>query len=653
MSARNQHIFIFSGKNFLPQIIIKLLRRTNARGLFAYAHDIFMTALSFGVAVYLRLGDEILWYPRERLLIGCVTLTVIGAVIYWRSGLYRGIWRYASIPDLTAIAKAVSLTILVFLLVMFVWIRLETLPRSLPFINWLVLMALLGGPRLVYRMVRDRRFDVKPLSRGKRRIPILLAGAGDGAELFIRSLARSGDAEYRVVGIISETSKRVGQQIHGVPVLGTLDQLTQVIDDLKRGGDKPQRLILTKEAFDGAVVRQLFNLANELGLSMARVPNVTEFRSGDPDKIEIRPIDVEDLLSRAQASFDRNAMQSLIEQKRVLVTGAGGSIGSELVRQITAFDPSEIWLLDSSEYALYQVDLEVAEKRPSLRRHAVLADVRTVTRIEQIFSAFKPQLVFHAAALKHVPMVEQNCCEGVSVNVMGTVIIANACVLHGVSTLVQISTDKAVNPTNIMGATKRVAEQYCQALDLDRNGNSGTTFVTVRFGNVLGSTGSVVPLFQKQLQNGGPLTVTHPDMMRYFMTIREAVELVLLASTKTNSGGRKDGTIFVLDMGEPVRIIDLAEQMIRLAGFEPGNGIDIKITGCRPGEKLFEEVFHSSEEIVQTDTDGLLLAAPRATAIEELRLALDELTAICESNDESAVRRMLSDLVPEAKLERL
>jgi FlaA1/EpsC-like NDP-sugar epimerase len=637
----------------LSQFSTKFLKRTNARGFVAYAHDIFMTAMSFGISVYLRLGDEIQWLPRDRLLVGCGTLTVIGAVVYWRAGLYRGIWRYASIPDLTAIAKAVSLTILIFLLAMFVWSRMETLPRSLPFINWFVLMALLGGPRLVYRMVRDRRIDMKNLADGKRRIPILLAGAGDGAELFIRSLARSGDTEYQIAGIAAETSRRVGQQIHGVPVLGTLDQLPQVIEDMKSGGNKPQRLILTKDTFDGAIVRQLFDQANELGLSMARVPKITEFRSGDPDNVDTRPIDVEDLLSRPQASLDRSAMRALVAQKRVLVTGAGGSIGSELVRQITAFGPSEIWLLDSSEYALYQIDLELAEKQPAMPRRSIMADVRSVQRVEQVFAAFKPELVFHAAALKHVPLVEENCAEGVSVNVMGTTNIADACVRHGVSVMVQISTDKAINPTNIMGATKRVAEQYCQALDLERGEQAGTNFVTVRFGNVLGSTGSVVPLFQKQLRNGGPLTVTHPDMTRYFMTIREAVELVLLASAKAEPGGKQDGAIFVLDMGEPVRIMDLAEQMIRLAGFEPGSSMDIEITGCRPGEKLFEEIFHGSEGIVQTETDGLLLAAPRATSIEELKPALDELTSICEQGDETAVRRMLSKMVPEAQLERL
>lgn len=621
--------------------------------MIAYAHDIFMTALSFGISVYLRIGEGIQWLPRDRLIVGCVTLVVIGAVVYWRAGLYRGIWKYASVPDLTAIAKAVSLTLLVFLLVMFMWTRLETLPRSLPFINCLVLMALLGGPRLAYRIVRDRRIDFTGLADGKRRIAILLVGAADGAELFIRSLSLSKNTEYRVAGIIAEKPQRVGQQIHGVPVLGTLDALPQIVDEQARRGDKPQRLILTRNTFDGSVVRNLFDQASALGMTIARVPDITEFKTGDPDDVEIRPIDVEDLLGRPQTTLDLGAMKALVANKRVLITGAGGSIGGELVRQISTFAPAKIGLLDSSEFALYQIDREVTETHPELQRFTVIADVRDTVRVEQTFSEFDPELVFHAAALKHVPLVEDNCCEGVTTNVFGTVNVADACVRHGVETMVQISTDKAINPTNVMGATKRVAEEYCQALDMGQDqGESGTTkFVTVRFGNVLGSTGSVVPLFQSQLRRGGPLTVTHPDMTRYFMTIREAVELVLLASAMAMPASEQHGKIFVLDMGEPVRIIDLAEQMIRLAGFEPGNGMDIEITGCRPGEKLFEEVFHGSEQIVQTDTEGLLLAAPRAASVEDIRVALGELAILCEQNDKLAVRHKLSILVPEAELE--
>ncbi len=625
-----------------------MLRRINARGMIAYAHDIVMTALSFAIALYLRIGSDIFLLSPDNLYLGASTLVCTGAVIYWYTGLYRGIWRYASIRDLAALARAVSLTLLIFILVMFLWTRLEDLPRSLPLINWLVLMAMLGGPRLAYRIVRDRRLEFKNMPDGKRRIPVLLVGAGDGADIFIRSLSRFGNSQYRVVGILAEKDRRVGQQIHGVSVIDTLENLPRAISSMSKTDEKPQRLILTTDSFDGALVRRLFDQATELGLTIARMPDVTEFKSGDPDKIEIRPIDVEDLLGRPQANLDREAMASLIKGRKVLVTGAGGSIGSELARQISAFEPAVITLLENSEYALYTIDMEVSVNHPALDRQPVITDVRDALRLEQVFSQFKPELVFHAAALKHVPLVEENCCEGVATNVFGTINVADACVRHGVMTMVQISTDKAINPTNVMGASKRIAEQYCQALDIANHGDTLTNFVTVRFGNVLGSTGSVVPLFQKQLEKGGPLTVTDVEMTRYFMTIREAVELILLASSKSRPGSNEDGKIFVLDMGEPVKILDLAQQMIRLAGFEPDVDIPITITGLRPGEKLFEEVFHAGENHIQTQSESIFLAAPRVTAMDEIRHMLGKLQAGCKAGDENTVRTLLAEMVPEA-----
>ena len=612
-----------------------------------------MTWASFGISIFLRLGTHSKWYLDEFLLPAGGALTLIAAIIYWRMGLYRGIWRYASVRDLTVLTKAVSLVILIFVMVMVVATRLEDLPRSVFLINWLVLLAMLGGPRLAYRIARDHRLDLKDAPNGKRRIPVLLAGAGDGAELFLRALSQGGAAEYRVERILSEKPQRVGQQIHGVRVMDTLENFPRTVARLELQGEKPQRLILTKDDFDGATVRHLLDQCRDLGIKLDRIPRMTEFRSGNPDEVEVRSIDVEDLLGRPQATLDKQAMQNFIEGRRILVTGAGGSIGSELVRQILAFGPSDIGLLELSEFGLYQIDQEASYQAPDVNRRSLIVDVCKSERVNQIFADFLPDVVFHAAALKHVPLVEENCCEGVSTNVFGTVNIADACIRYGVKTMVQISTDKAINPTNVMGASKRIAEKYCQALDLDRGGAEGTNFVTVRFGNVLGSTGSVVPLFQKQLVNGGPLTVTHPDMTRYFMTVREAVQLVLLASAKATIGAEQDGKIYVLDMGEPVRIMDLAEQMIRLAGFEPGKDIKIEITGCRPGEKLFEEILHDSENVIQTNTNGLLLAAPRTAQIDEIRTALEGLLSECKMNNESMVRQKLTELVPEANLEPL
>ena len=613
----------------------------------AYAHDIVMAAISFALSLYLRLGAELFEKSVDWLLVGTILFTVVCAAAFWFMRLYRGIWRYASLNDLLAITRAVTLAILVFLVLMFLWTRLEQVPRSLPFINWFVLIALLGGPRFLYRLIKDRRFVLSLENGGQRRIPVLLVGAGDAAELFIRATSRSGGADYQVVGIVAEQPANVGRHIHGIEVLGTTEGLTAVVKELDARGDRPQRLILTKDDMDGAKVRTLLDGATEAGMTMARLPKLTDFKSGISDKMEIRPVAVEDLLGRPQTTLDRSALSTFIKGRRILITGAGGSIGAELVRQISDLAPAELILLDNSEFNLYSVELALAESHPALERHAIIGDVRDRERIGGLFAAFRPELVFHAAALKHVPLVETNPFEGVATNVTGTVNVADACVEAGVAAMVMISTDKAVNPTSVMGATKRIAEQYCQALDLVRRGTDGTRFITVRFGNVLGSTGSVVPLFQRQLAQGGPLTVTDPDMKRYFMTVSEAVALVLQASAHGSRDAEHGGKIFVLDMGEPVRILDLARQLIRLAGLRPDDDIKIEIIGPRPGEKFSEETFHGGEIPVPTETKGVLLAAPRPGDHRELSRTLGLLAEACARSDADKVIEILHELVPE------
>lgn len=626
-----------------------MFARISAKGAIAFAHDIVMAALSFAVAVYLRVGDVIYVYSADLLLRGTITFTVIAALVFWFMGLYRGVWSYASLTDLVAIARATTLVLLIFLAVMFLWTRLDGLPRSVPFINWFVLMALLGGPRFIYRLIRDGGFRLQPGTR-PRRIPVLLVGSGDRAELFIRAVSRPRDAAYRVIGIVSERAARIGRVIHGIEVLDTVENLSDVVRRLAKKGHRPQRLVLTSESLDGAQVRRLFDEAASLGMTLARVPRLTDFRSGVEDKVEIRPVAVEDLLGRPQMPLDRDAMAGLISGKRVLVTGAGGSIGSELVRQICGFGPRKLVLLDSSEYALYQIDQEVSEGHGEIPRLAVIADVRDETKLRRLFDNQKPELVFHAAALKHVPLVEANPFEGVMTNVIGTANVARVCRETGVSVMVLISSDKAVNPTNIMGATKRIAEQVCQSMDLESakaGGKTATRFVTVRFGNVLGSTGSVVPLFQRQLAAGGPLTVTHPDMTRYFMTIREAVELVLEASALGAARADYAGRIFILEMGEPVKILELAQQMIRLAGLHPNDDVEIEIVGLRPGEKLSEELFHTNESLVETPYAGIMVAEPRSADFEAIGKSISDLTAASRRADESELVNAIAILVPE------
>ncbi|OEJ64141.1 nucleotide sugar dehydratase [Magnetovibrio blakemorei] len=615
--------------------------------MIAFGHDIIMAALSFGISMALRLGD--LGNPlRDTVLLsGTAAFTATAAVVFLSLRMYRGIWRYASTTDLVTLAKAVSILILIFSFEMFFFFRHEGLPRSVPIINWFVLLAMLGGPRFLYRMIKDRRYGWHLDLSATPKIPVLLVGAGDEAELFIRDAARSKTASYRPMGIIAESSNRVGRHIHGVEVLGTLTDIKQVLTGLN-GENRPRRLVLTKDTLKGSSVRELLELAQNFGMTMARMPRVDDLQSdGENQELRIRPIAIEDLLGRPQQPLDRDAMTALAQNKRILITGAGGSIGSELVRQLAEIGPKELVLVENSEFALYLVDRELAERHPALTRHAVIADVRDRTRIDQVFAHYKPELVFHAAALKHVPLVEDNVFEGMRTNAIGTRNVADACVAAGVDVMVMISTDKAVNPTNIMGATKRIAETYVQALDLKRGADNGTRFVTVRFGNVLGSTGSVVPLFQKQLQAGGPLTVTHPDMTRYFMTIREAVELVLQASALGASNHASNGKLFVLDMGEPVKIVDLARQMIRLAGYVPDQDIQIQFTGTRPGEKLFEEIFHGAEPLVPTKAPGVLLASPRTQDVDQVRATLDALDTAARAEDRDGLLLNIAKLVPE------
>jgi O-antigen biosynthesis protein WbqV len=621
------------------------------RARLVYLHDIIMAALSLFVSMYLRLGDGIWLHISVVDLVNSSALFALcAAVAFYTQRMYIGIWRYASLEDLISIVRGVTLALVLFLPVIFLVSRMEYLPRSILFINWIVLMAMLGTPRFFYRFIKDRKFELRrqayQLDTGT--IPVLLVGAGDACEMFLRSVAQDRTTPYVPVGIVAENGSRVGRRIRGQEVLGTLEQLADVVHLLKARSRKPHKLILTKDDMDPARVAALLDECAALGLSLARMPRVTELKSGHKENMVIRPVALEDLLGRPQTVLDRDPVMTMARGRRVLITGAGGSIGSELVRQIADLEPSRLLLADSSEFALYTIDMEIGERFPDLSRRALIADVRDEGRIDSIMEEEKPELVFHAAALKHVPMVEMNPLEGLRTNALGTQVMANACRRHEVRTMVLISTDKAVNPTNVMGAAKRMAETWCQALDLGEKGNpKGTHFVTVRFGNVLGSTGSVVPLFQRQLAKGGPLTVTHPDITRFFMTIREAVELVLQAAALGSGADTYRGSIFVLDMGEPVKIAELAKQMIRLAGLRPGDDVKISYTGLRPGEKLYEEIFHGKEKPLPTPTEGILVAEPRAQDLEVLEGHFRTLQEACTGPDLETAFGVLESLVPE------
>jgi FlaA1/EpsC-like NDP-sugar epimerase len=632
----------------VPRVPLRKSMKVTSRAFATFAHDVVMAALSFLLSFYLRVGGDIVHYSPALLVTYDLAFAATAAAIFRWSGLYRGIWRFASLPDLLALLRAVTLIILIFFPVMFVITRLQDMPRSLVGINWLLLMAMLGGPRFAYRIWKDRGLDHVFENATYAPVPILLIGAREGADLFIRAIGRDTRRPYRLVGILADSATRVGRDIGGMAVLGTFDEIAHVVERLTRDGNRPQRLIVCQE-LDRAVARQLLDFSAEAGIPLARVPRLTDFReTRDDDLQRIEPVAIEDLLGRPQTVLDHAGMRALIAGRRVLVTGAGGTIGGELARQIASYGPSRLALLDNGEYALYSIDQEIKERFPDIQRQAIIADVRERRRVDEVMAGERPELVFHAAALKHVPMVEANPLEGIVTNVLGTRNIAEASRAHGVAAMVMISTDKAVNPVNIMGASKRLAESICQALDIgEARRDRGTHYVTVRFGNVLGSTGSVVPLFQRQLAAGGPLTVTHPDISRFFMTVREAVELVLQASALAGRESAARGKIYVLDMGEPVKIVDLASQMIRLAGKRPGEDIKIEFVGLRPGEKLYEELFYANETLLPTRAAGIRLAAPRTSDYAMLARALDELAEQIGDGHEDRAIALLASLVPE------
>ncbi len=558
-------------------------------------------------------------------------------------------WRFAGVSDLLGVAAASIAAAALFPVVLH---EAGVLPVTLAFpaIHALVLIVLLSVPRIGYRLMQENpQRDAVPAQS------ILLVGAGEGADLFLRALAADRAAPWMVAGLLSLGRSQTGRRIHGHAILGGIDEAGAVLARL-RGEDRlPSSLVVTDADIDGATLSRLMEVADREGLRVFRAPRPTALDPASGNAaVELKPVAIEDLLNRPQVPLDRAGMARLIQGKRVLVTGAGGSIGSELARQVAALGPDLLALLDNGEFALWQIDLELAELHPGVTRRAIIADVRDEARIRAMMGDLRPELVFHAAALKHVPIVEANPLEGLLTNAIGTRTVADAARAAGAQAMVVISTDKAVNPSSVMGASKRLAEMYCQAIDIAArasvsNGGGGMRCVTVRFGNVLGSTGSVVPLFQRQLARGGPLTVTHPDMVRYFMTVREAVGLVLQASVvgTADADAIAQGGIFVLDMGDPVKIVDLARQMIRLAGLRPEIDIPISFTGLRPGEKLFEEIFHGQEPPVPTRHPGLLMATPRTPDPAIVGRALDELAAACHAGQTRLALAQLARLVPE------
>ena len=614
--------------------------------------DGVLAALAVPLARWIAGGSASPLDPAWTIVAGAAALLLAGLPVR----LPLQYWRFAGFGDLIAVAGASALGAALLALAEAAAQVREANP-AFAVVHAMVLLAVLAAPRIAYRRMQAERVR-RPAADDPLPPLALVVGAGEDADILLRALAQQARPPFRVQGLLSRGSSQTGRRITGVPILGPADHAADILARLADEGRAPTLLVIASE-LDGSMLAGLLAAANQHGLAVRHAARPTALApaalpAGSPRRVELRDVAIEDLLNRPQVPLDREGMARLIQGSRVVVTGAGGTIGSELARQVAALGPEHLVLIDNGEYALWQIDLELAETHPGVRRTVLLADIRDEARMRAVFEEARPALVFHAAALKHVPMVEANPLEGLLTNIAGTRHVADAARAAGARAMVLISTDKAVNPTSVMGASKRLAEMYCQALDVSaRAQRAGMRCVTVRFGNVLGSTGSVVPLFRRQLERGGPLTVTHPDMRRYFMTVREAVGLVLQASV-LGSGDAigadaigADGGIVVLDMGDPIKIVDLARQMIRLAGLRPDLDVEIRFTGLRPGEKLFEELFHGREPPVPTGYPGLLMANPRTSDAAFVGRAIDDIAAACRAGQPRLALAQLARLIPE------
>jgi FlaA1/EpsC-like NDP-sugar epimerase len=589
-------------------------------------HDMTATAASWLAAYQLRFNFEVPPYYAGLMFADLAWIVPLQAVLSWRSGMYRGLWRYASLTDLRRILVAAGLGALGIAMILVLFQRTEV-PRSVAVLYPILLGAFMSGSRIAYRAWKEGRL-ARLTANGSKRVIIL--GAGAAAASLLKSLGRS--PEWTFVGLLDDSPERQGRDIDGVKVLGPLEALPDIV-----ARDGLDQAIIAMPGASHSARRRAMALCGRAEIPAMTLPSYDELVSGRVSYSQVRPVELDDLLGRDPVALDTAGLREWLQGRTVMVTGAGGSIGIELCRQIARFSPAHLVLFEANELALYSAEQEFRQNMRDLPVACLIGDVKDPLRLAQAMQEFRPSALFHAAAYKHVPLMEEaNAWEAVRNNALGTWRVAQAAIAGGVEKLVLVSTDKAVNPTSIMGASKRLAELLCQGLGAER-----TRIVMVRFGNVLGSTGSVIPKFREQIERGGPVTVTHPEMTRYFMSIPEAAQLVLQAGLMGQGG-----EIFVLDMGEPVRIVDLARDMIRLSGFSEDD-IKIAFTGLRRGEKLFEELLADNEHTLATRHAKVramrALAAPDPSWMPETVAWLETQTPL----DDETVRRKLARLVPE------
>ena len=567
---------------------------------------------------------------------GAPRVTLISLAVFALFGFYNRWWRYVSTKDMWSMVRGVSVACLVSDLVVYFAhpVRGFALPALVAILDWLLLLGAVAGTRLVARTLIERPFPGQLVARGRE---VLIVGAGDAAQLVIREMQRSRHLNYTPIGLVDDNPSKRHLRLHGVKVLGTLADLPHLLRD-----NRPDEVVIAIPSASGAVRQQIVEVAREAGIPVKTLPGLYELLSGDLSA-QIRPVQVEDVLGREQIEVDVRAASAYLEGQTVLVTGAGGSIGSELCRQIARHgSPARLVLLDHAETPLFEIEREVVEQWGFDAALPVLGDVGSEAKLRQVFERYKPTVVFHAAAYKHVPLMEANPLESVRNNTLATRTIARIACELGAERFVLISTDKAANPQTVMGQCKALCEWVVEALG--HREDVPTRFVAVRFGNVLGSSGSVIPIFRRQIERGGPVTVTHPEMTRYFMTIPEAVSLVIQAGA-----GADRGQVYVLDMGDPVKIVDLARNMIRLSGKEPDRDVAISFVGTRPGEKLHEELWGDNEQVVPSQHPKIMKLAREPVDADWLEVQLEKLEQLAAEGDALEVVRILGETTRAAR----